>query len=144
MILGVTYDEIMVQSRYDGPMSDLLIKANARRGLRINTTTLLYLMYYDQSMTFDHVPSILEGTEVHIADVEKNKRVVGVKLETMPSSKASDNVYHENMTIALSTDKTKVQQDCEYSIKGHFENTCLFDFTSWVDFLAEDHILFPY
>ena len=142
MILGVTYDEIMVQPRYDGPMSDLLIKANARRGLRINTPTPLYLISYDQSMTFDHFPSVLEGAEVYIADVEKNKRVVGVKLETMPSSAATDNVYQENIDLAINDDLTGVQLDREYTIKGHFENAYLFDFISWVDFLAEDYIEF--
>lgn len=139
MILGVTYDEILVQPRYDGAMSDLLIKANARRGLRINTPNPLYLISYDENMTFDRFPSILEGAEVYIAQVEKNKRVVDVKLETMPSSGAQDNIYQESLQIELNEDFTGVNLEREYELSGHFEDEYLFNYISWVDFLKEDY-----
>ncbi|MGB5981624.1 MAG: DUF3857 domain-containing protein [Nonlabens sp.] len=142
MILDVSYDELLVQPRYDGPMKDMLIKNNARRGIRINLDPPLYLLEYSENMTFDQIPANLEGAEVYIGKVEKDRKVVDLLLEKLPVSSAQDNFYKEKIKLSLTDDVKNVIVNRSYDITGHFKNAYRYDFTSWIEFLEEDYEVF--
>ncbi len=139
MEFEVSYDELLVQPRYDGPLEDMLIKANARRGLRINLDKPLYILEYSESMDFDEFPAILESSEVYVGEVEKDREVVNLKVEKLPASTAGDNVYQEDINLQFSDDFKDLNFDRAYKLTGHFKNDYRYDFISWIEFLEEDY-----
>jgi hypothetical protein len=141
--LDVDYDILMAQPRFDGKMKDLLIKANARTGIRINTPTPLYFFTYDENMTMDRFPDILEGAEVFVGKVEKNKRINSITTETLPISTADENIYKEDITLSLTDDKKNLKLSCTSEANGHHIEDYIYTWTSWVDFLGEDYKQFP-
>jgi hypothetical protein len=141
--LDVDYDILMAQPRFDSKIKDLLIKANARTGIRINTPTPLYFFAYSENMTMSRFPSILEGAEVYVGKVEKNKKITSIATETLPVSTANDNVYTETMTLSLTEDKKNLQLSRTTEATGHFIEDYIYSWISWVDFLEEDYEKYP-
>jgi hypothetical protein len=133
----------MAQPRFDGKMKDLLIKANARTGIRINTPTPLYFFTYDENMTMDRFPDILEGAEVFVGKVEKNKSIKSITTETLPVSTADENIYKEEITLSLTDDKKNLKLSRTSEANGHHIDDYIYTWISWVDFLGEDYKQYP-
>jgi hypothetical protein len=141
--LDVDYDILMAQPRFDGKMKDLLIKANARTGIRINTPSPLYFFTYDENMTMDRFPDILEGAEVFVGKVEKNKRITSISTEILPVSTADENIYKEDITLSLTDDKKNLKLSRTSEANGHHIDDYIYSWISWVDFLGEDYQQYP-
>lgn len=115
-----------------------MIKANTRTGIRVNTPTPLYFFSYDENRTMYRFPDILEGAEVFVAKVEKNKRINSITTETLPVSTADKNIYKEEITLSLTDDKKNLKQCATSEANGHHTDDYVYTRTSWIDFLRED------
>ncbi|MBF4986127.1 DUF3857 domain-containing protein [Nonlabens mediterrranea] len=136
---NIDYDIVLVQPRYDGKLDDLLIKGNARVGLKFNTQPELYFFDFNENMTLERFPEQLEGAEAYIGSVVKKKNISSITRTTLNSSTASQNVYQEIIDLSLTDDKKGFEMDRELSATGHFESEYIFSWIHWTDFLEEDY-----
>ncbi len=138
----IDYDIVLVQPRFDGKLDDLLIKSNARVGLKFNTQPELFFFDFNENMSLERFPEQLEGAEAYIGSVIKKKKISSVKRTTLSSSSAADNVYQEKIKLALNDDKKGFNMDRELSATGHFESEYMFTWIHWSDFLKEDYSIY--
>jgi hypothetical protein len=94
-------------------------------------------------MTMDRFPDVLEGAEVFVGTVEKNKRITSLKTETLPVSTADENIYKEDITLSLTDDKKNLKLSRTSEANGHHIEDHIYSWISWVDFLGEDYEQFP-
>ncbi|MGJ8684336.1 MAG: DUF3857 domain-containing protein [Nonlabens sp.] len=135
----IDYDIVLVQPRFDGKLDDLLIKSNARVGLKFNTQPELFFFDFNENMTLERFPEQLEGAEAYVGSVIKKKKISSVKRTTLSSSTAAENVYQEKLKLKLNDNKKGFQMDRELSATGHFEREYMFTWIHWSDFLKEDY-----
>ncbi|GAK94183.1 hypothetical protein JCM19298_658 [Nonlabens ulvanivorans] len=138
----IDYDIVLVQPRYDGELDDLLIKSNARVGLKFNTQPELFFFDFSENMTLERFPEQLEGAEAYIGSVVKKKKISSVTRTTLRSSAANENVYQEKINLSLSDDNKGFKMDRELSATGHFEREYIFSWIHWTDFLKEDYSIY--
>jgi len=139
----IDYDVIMVQPRYDGKLDDLLIKDNARVGLKFNTSPSLYFFDFNESMTLERFPAVLEDAETFIGAVRKGKKITDLTRGTLVSTTADANVYSEHISLKLTADKKGFHVEREKIAKGHFEDEYIFNWIHFTDFLNEDYKQYP-
>lgn len=136
---NIDYDIVLAQPRYDGKLDDLLIKSNARVGIRFNTEEPLYFFDFNENMTLERFPASLEGAEAYVGSVIKKKKISSVKRTTLSTSTAADNVYKEAIDLRLSDDKKGFEMRRKLSASGHFESEYMFSWIHWSDFIKEDY-----
>ncbi|WP_124980389.1 DUF3857 domain-containing protein [Nonlabens xiamenensis] len=136
--LDVDYDILMAQPRYDGAIEDMLIKANARVGIRINTPSPLYFFTYNENMKLNQNMASLEGAEVYVGKVVKGKKITDITIETLPTSSPEDNVYTEDIELSL-TASNDIALERTMTASGQFLQDYIYSWISWVDFLKEDY-----
>lgn len=139
---NIDYDIVLAQPRYDGKLDDLLIKSNARVGIRFNTEEPLYFFDFNENMTLERFPAILEGAEAYIGSVIKKKKISSVKRTILSTSTAADNVYKETIDLSLSDDKKGFNMKRDLSASGHFESEYMFSWIHWSDFIKEDYSIY--
>ena len=139
----IDYDVIMVQPRYDGKLDDLLLKGNARIGLRFNTTPNLYFFDFNQNMTLERFPAILENAETYIGSVRKRKKIEQLTRGKLTSTTAEENVFQEKINLTLTEDKKGFNVERQKSASGHFEDRYMFNWIHFTDFLKEDYEKYP-
>ncbi|CAL2076373.1 DUF3857 domain-containing protein [Tenacibaculum sp. 190524A02b] len=139
----IDYDVILVQPRYDGKLEDLLIKSNARVGLKFKTEPNLYFFDFNENMTFERFPHALEGSEAYQGAVVKGKRIEKLEKVFLGTSSAEQNHYKENINLKLNEDKKGFMVNRELIARGHFEDQYIKNWIHFTDFLAEDYKKFP-
>lgn len=138
----IDYDIVMVQPRYDGKLDDLLIKKNARVGLKFDTTPELFFFDFNEHMTLERFPEELEGAEAYVGSVVKKRKISSVKRTVLKSSTASENVYSEKIDLSLNEDNKGFNMGRELSSTGHFETEYIYSWLHWSDFLKEDYKIY--
>jgi hypothetical protein len=139
----IDYDVVLAKPRYDGKLDDLLIKDNARIGLKFNTQPNLYFFDFNENMTLERFPAILEGTEAYIGAVVGGKRVLDLRREFLTSSSAEDNRLEELLSLSLNEDNKGFSVERERIALGHFEDFLIYNWIHFKDFLEEDYKKFP-
>ncbi len=142
--LNIDYDIILAQPRYDGALDDMLIKDNARIGIQFNTSPKLYFFDFNENMTLERYPAILEGAEAYSGSVIKRKRIESLKKVNLIPSTATDNVHQENISLSILDDKKGLELKRDIILNGHFEDRNIFRLMHWTDFLADDYKHFDY
>jgi len=136
---AIDYDIIIGTERYNGPISDLLIKKNVTLLLKINTKNPIYMEFFTPFTSADQFNYNLENTKAYALQVSKGKRVVDVDETTLPSSTVKDNVTKVTTTFSLNDDMSGLKLDRETSYYGHFKESEQSDRLYFFDYVYEDY-----
>jgi hypothetical protein len=139
----IDYDVVLVQPRYDGKLDDLLIKSNARIGLKFYTEPELYFFDFNENMTLERFPYELEGSEAYQGTVYKGKEIEKLERISLSKTSAEDNYYNEDISLTLTDDNKGFNLNRKMTASGHFEDRYTFSWIHFKDFLAEDYEKFP-
>ncbi len=139
----INYEVILAQARYDGKLDDLLIKDNAVIGLKFNTEPSLYFFDFNENMTLERIPALLENAESYRGRVIGGKRIVALQKDRLTTSSADDNLYKEILKLSFTEDKKGFKVERDRIANGHFEDMLIFNLIHFTDFLKEDFKNFP-
>lgn len=139
----IDYEVILAQARYDGKLDDLLIKDNAVIGLKFNTEPNLYFFDFNENMTLERIPALLENAESYVGTLLGGKRIVDLTKARLTTSSAEDNLYSEILNLSFTADQKGFIVERDRIANGHFEDMLMFSLIHFTDFLKEDFKHFP-
>lgn len=100
------YEILMTKPRYDGPMSETLLRSNVEIGLKINLKDAPPVFFFDFGpyASTSNMNPLLEGTTAIVFKPTKKITTTDLKNIDIPNSTAAQNVLTEKTTININAD----------------------------------------
>lgn len=117
---NIDFEILLTKPRYDGPMSQTLLRSNVETGLKINVKDAppVYLFDFGPHMSTSTINPLLEGTVAKLYSPFKLNKIKteDIKDHIIPSSTANDNMAIEKSNIVINNDWTgfNINRDRKY------------------------------
>ena len=138
----IDYEMIIGTARYNGPISDLLIKDNITPVLKVNTPNPLYIEYFTPFSGIDYLNPDLENTNAYVLRAYGSNTMVDLTEVTLPSSTVKDNVSKTVCNVALNSELTDFKVSREVSSFGHFKADEQSEKMPFYEYVKEDDALY--
>lgn len=131
---------IVATGRVNGSIEDLLLKSNATLLIKVNTKPEpVYLQLFSPYTTAGKIDANLENSSAYAVEFSEKKKVTGIQLVQLPSTKHTDNFTKENIAVTLSDDFNTVNFARETSFFGHNKDDQQQDKMYFFNYVDEDY-----
>lgn len=135
----IDFEVVLGTNRYDGTLSEILLKENIKFFLKVNTEPVLYASFFSSHGDIDMFPVGMEGTEVYLLQPDKKGRLKEIKKGKLPVSKSHDNEDYSEVTLNINEDFNGVHLSNIHKFKGHQKVAEQDERMYYADFVNEDY-----
>jgi hypothetical protein len=132
------YDIIVATPRVNGSIDDLLLQANVKKLIRVNTKTPMYLEYFSPCNSADQIDYEVENSKAYVLEVSKGKKITDASTVNLPTSSYQENCM-KTKTVMTLDDFTGFKVKKESSHLGHLKESEQKEKFNFYDYVYEDY-----